>query len=468
MRDFDRLVAVGASAAEALSSQDEWIHRRVESISFPFANRAVYRRYLSVDFTIPAGLKAAVDEVAGPAARPPRFYVPLSLIRRWPPLPRLDLRDSEGLPGPFLTARQNAVLDSAALQGLALQASREIPEDLLLQIARVAAAPSLNERKEALGRVIEQAPPALIQTEAAKAHRQLCGHEGFCALARALLDNTLLWLRVQGWHEDRAVVKFSYDVPIEPQTGEWSMPSFGLAPFNFKFEVPHLGDTSSYHCNVTAPAPLEVVRAELKLGELLGEEDRETTAQVRHHVDSTNARPHSDRIELFAGHAESQAKFYASGDRTGLHGNLWVAVLIQSQGLLRSALGVGLASVVILLAFTAFLHKALSYPEAAVAVLLISPAILGYLSLRPREEALAGGFLVGLRRLIMLSGVPPVLAATTIALSEGRSTLGIYWILAVMTVTQMALLGSLTAAYVAGNWWRAKYKSHPDAHLTPH
>jgi hypothetical protein len=264
------------------------------------------------------------------------------------------------------------------------------------------------------------------------------------------------------------VVKFSYDVPIKPVSGEWSKPSFGLEPFTFKFEVPHLGDTSSYHCNVVAPAPLEVVRAELKLEERPDPEiGPQLPGQVRHHVDSTTPRPRSDAIDLFAGHAESQAKFYAAGDRTGLQGNLWVAVLIQSQGLLRGALGVGLASVVILAALTVFLHKALRYPEAAVAVLLISPAILGYLSLRPQEEALAGGFLVGLRRVIMLSGVPPVLAATTIALSEGHSTPLIYLILGVMTFFQVALLCVLATAYLAGSRWRSKYKAHPDARLTP-
>ncbi len=56
MREVDRLVAVGVSAASALTSQETWIHRRVESITFPFPSRPVYRRHVSVDSPFPRAL----------------------------------------------------------------------------------------------------------------------------------------------------------------------------------------------------------------------------------------------------------------------------------------------------------------------------------------------------------------------------------------------------------------------------
>jgi hypothetical protein len=467
LREVNRLIRVGFSAAHALVCQDEWIHRRVESITFPFANRPVYRRHISVDFTIPEGLDPAVEAVDGPGPqRPPRYYVPLSLVRRWPPLPRLDLRDPAGHPNPFLTGRQNAVLDSAALLGLAQQVSPALSAGLSLPIAQIAAAESQAEREQALAEVIDKAPPESLQGKEADAHRALGLSGVFCALARELIDHSLLWLRVDGWPEDRTIVKFSYDVPIEAKSGNWSARSFGLQPFVFEFVVPHLGDTSSYHCNVVAPAPLEVVRAEMKLEERQPADDT-TADQVRHHVDSTLPRPRSDSIELFAGLAESQAKFYASGDRTGLKGNLWVAVLIQSQGLLQGALGVGLSSVAILLALMLFLAEAVKIADATAAVLLISPAVLGYLSVRPAEEALAGDFLVGLRRLIMLSGVPPVAAATAFALSDHDDSGALYLALGICTALQAALTIGIFLAYVAGNRWRKRYEAHPDSSLAP-
>jgi hypothetical protein len=378
----------------------------------------------------------------------------------------LDLRDPEGCPNPFLTGRQNAVLDSAALLGLARQIAPGISSELLLPIAQIAAGDDRGEREEAIKKVVDESPPESIQGPEADSHRALSTNSVFCSLARELIAHSLLWLRVEGWPEDRMVVKFSYDVPIEANSGNWSARSFGLQPFVFEFEVPHLGDTSSYHCNVVAPAPLEVVRAEMKLEERQPSNGAGAN-QVRHHVDSTRPRPKSESIELFAGLAESQAKFYASGDRTGLEGNLWVAVLIQSQGLLQGAVGVAAASVAILLSIVLLLPNAVKIAEAAVAVLLISPAILGYLCVRPSEEALAGGFLVGLRRLIMLSGVPPVAAATAIALSHSKASSTLYAVLIVLTVLQAALAVGVLFAYVAGNRWREQYQAHPDSSLAP-
>ena len=337
----------------------------------------------------------------------------------------------------------------------------------MLPIALIAAGDDRYGREQALAKVVDEVPPESIQGQEADAHRALGVHSVFCALARELIAHSLLWMRVDGWPEDRTIVKFSYDVPIEAKFSEWSARSFGLEPFVFEFEVPHLGDTSSYHCNVVAPAPLEVVRAEMKLEERRSEDSRPDPNQVRHHVDSTRARPRSDDVELFAGLADSQAKFYAAGDRTGLRGNLWVAVLIQSQGLLQGALGVGAASAAILAAFTVLLPEAVEIADASVAVLLISPAVLGYVSIRPSEEALAGGFLIGLRRLIMLSGGPPVVAAAAIALSQGKTSFLLYAVLVALTLIQVALLIGVLLAYLAGNRWRRQYRSHPDALLAP-
>src|SRR4051794_4689675 len=106
MRELDRLREVGNSAAVALASQNDWIHRRVETITFPFPDQPIYRRHISIDFSVPGGLKPVRDHppvAAGTTPVAARYYVPLSLVRKWPPLPRLDLRDPEGRPIPFLT-----------------------------------------------------------------------------------------------------------------------------------------------------------------------------------------------------------------------------------------------------------------------------------------------------------------------------------------------------------------------------
>lgn len=472
MRQIDRLRAVGRSAATALMDQETWIHRRVESITFPFPTAPVYRRQVSIDFTVPEGLQPASEELREGSTRPPRYYVPLSLVRRWPPLPRLDLRDETGNPIPFLTGRQNSLLDSSALKSVAVGISPKVEVDLQAAIAKIPGAEREDERMSALANVLS-APPESDDSEAAVAHRVLCENQIFCALARDLVVHTLLWLRVEAWPEDREVVKFSYDAPLHPRDTKprWAS-SLGLEPFVFRFEVPHLGTTSSYHCNVISPSPLEVVRAQLALYEPPTHQDdkqKDLVGQVRHHVDSTRKRPESRDVELYVGVSDSQAKFYASGDRTGLEGSIWVAVLIQSQALLRGALGATLAGLAILLSFTILLKEITPITDAAVAVLLVAPAVLGYLLVRPSEGAWAGGFLDGLRRIVIFSGVPPVLAAAVLVLGGGNCpTLAVYAIFSALTVVEASLLVVTWLAYRAGQRWRKLFHPHSDAQLIPH
>jgi hypothetical protein len=247
----------------------------------------------------------------------------------------------------------------------------------------------------------------------------------------------------------------------------WSRASFGLEPFVFAFEVPHLGTTSSYHCNVVAPPPLEVVQTGLALYEPPADGDSisDFSSQMRYGVDSTRARPRSGDLDLYTGVAESQAKFYATGDRTGLRGRIWISLLIQNQGLLGGALGAGVISLGILLAFTILLCATVKLPEAAVAVLLVSPAVLGYLLVRPSDHALVGGFLVALRRVVIACGVPPVLAAAIVALSQSDDSLPVYILLGFLTAIQAILVVLVLVAYLAGRRWRTRLAPHPDASL---
>ena len=188
-------------------------------------------------------------------------------------------------------------------------------------------------------------------------------------------------------------------------------------------------------------------------------------AKLPSYVDSARRRPVSQDIDLFAGLAESQAKFYASGDQVGLKGSFWVSVLIQNKGFLRGSIALNCAIVAILVAFVVFLSEAVRHSDAAVAVLLISPAVLGYLYLQPTEEAFVGGFLVGLRRIIMLSGAPPVAAAAAITLSNSPPSPLMYLGIGILALIQTAILGAVTYIYVEGNRWRKLYTPHSDAML---
>lgn len=434
MRHAEQLERVGKSAAGVLRKEETWIHRRVESLAFPIPDTPTVRRRVSIDFSIPTGLEPI--DAAPSAHRPPRFYVPLSILRKWPPLDRLDLFGEDGRSIPFLTGRQNRTLDAAVLLEMAEALVREqLPGTALTdqekrEIRRVAlsagpaAADALAGVCPSYDAVPDGAGSPMIET--------LRSDKTFSALARTLCDQTILWLRTEGEHEDREIVKFAYDLPWEGSGESFGRASFGLEPFRFEFATPHVGATGSYHLHLETPPALQVLAAELvlfdqadaaELGEPIKQESVRYRAMTSHPVHA----PH-DGFEAFVDAGGPNAKFYVSGHRRGLAGRVYVSVKLNVAGFLRS---VSLGSLLIAAVIGAFAWKSnqtLKNDNSAVAVLVVVPALLAYL-LRPSEHVLVGGLLVGLRRLVILGGVWPLLAAVLVVVISSA------------TVLQFSLLG---------------------------
>ncbi len=464
MRSTDRLVTVGLSAAKALRSQESWIHRRVESLTFPLPEQPVYRRQVSIDFTIPEGLKPAADPVGG---RPARYYVPLSLIRKWPPLPSLDLRGSSGEPIPFLTAAQNQLLDAAALLSLAVETvTQPIPNESMTAIARIARTRG-NVAAEAVKEILpslQDAPRGTLD----QWHEDLRADEIFRGLATAMARSTLLWFRVDGQVEDRAVVKFAYDIPYRNELEITDRATFGLRPFTFAFDTPHAGSSGSYHLNLTAPAPLEIAGSVMVLYEPQPENPApdEISQLVRHEVSSSEDPPPGLDVELFAGVSARQAKFYVSGKRPDLTGRVHVYILVAQQGLLRGALGAAVGTAIVLVLVTALQSAAAKKTGEVVGLLLIAPAILGYLLVRPSEHVLAGGLLAGVRRLVISIGIWPVAAATVFALSAGKMTTVACIALIACCVAEVVTAALLGKALYCGDQWRRDLAAPPGNRLS--
>jgi hypothetical protein len=130
------LIRVGGSALDAFLRQAEWIHRRVERVTFPARNEPIIRRTVTIDFTIPDALRPTDPKLDG-ATSDGLFYVPLSVLRKWPPVLQLDLRNEQDEPIPLLTRSQNGIADKALLVALAQKVAGEealgetdIPEHL--------------------------------------------------------------------------------------------------------------------------------------------------------------------------------------------------------------------------------------------------------------------------------------------------------------------------------------------------
>jgi hypothetical protein len=414
MHDKEQLENAGRAAAAALASQGEWIHRRVERISFPSPEEPVYRRHVSVDFTIPEDLIPVQADAAEE-----RYYVPLSLILKWPPLLRLDLRDALDKPIPFLTGKQNAILDRAVLVALARDALGGSPAPDIAQ-----AIDAITEEKDTADAALRDLLPSSVEpdvlAELDEARQKLRNSQVFVGTAGGLRDSTFLWLRVSGKPGDREIVKFAYDIPMEGKVRPWSAASFGFRAFIANFDSPHIGSSSSYHLTISAPAPLKVIDTEIKLRkrpQIGGEASEEVVGDCC----PANSPVKKAGLTMYTEPVGDQGRFYLQGNRDQCFGEAQVA-LIADNSLSRN--GVLAASLIAALvtAYWIRLEQVLELNEAAVTLALVAPALLAYILVRPAQNEFARSFSTGIRRTLALAGFVPILGATAIVLSGGANS----------------------------------------------
>src|SRR4051794_436160 len=109
------LAVASAQNYDAVANPLDWIHRRVESISF--TERLTVQRRISVDFTIKEQFSPFI--AGRDSEHPSLYFLPIALLRKWPPLMQLDLRTAEGDPIPLLTTGKNREIDAAVLRRIA-------------------------------------------------------------------------------------------------------------------------------------------------------------------------------------------------------------------------------------------------------------------------------------------------------------------------------------------------------------
>lgn len=422
MHQQEVLELVGRSALWAYRNQAVWVHRRVESVTFPARNDPIVRRHVSIDFSIPEGLAA----INGDADERPEdelyYYVPVSVLQKWPPVLQLDLRNAQDEAIPLLTRDQNAVTDGALLLALASDltaGSRQLADsDIPRHLKTIASRPG-DEAREALTAIIPPDPRHDDGLQSA-----LRGSAEFLDLAGGLVDNTLLWLRVCGGRNERTIVKFAYDVARELDVTTWDRAAFGIAPLEARVETPHIGSAGSYHLAVVSPAPLDIVDAQLTLSRRAtplhnvdeGDVIARCTAQQSRELEGPFQPDLEDRdLRLYADAAGRQARFYIAGRRDGCFGRLRISIAVQKSGFLQGAALASTLIALLLLAYAIGFGTIVEKPERVTPVLLLVPGLLAYLVVRPRDHELARDFLAGTRRLLLLSGLLPIINAASLA-----------------------------------------------------
>jgi hypothetical protein len=251
---------------------NEWVHRRVTTVSF--VNERQFHRHVSIDFTIPIWRASP-----GYSSTEGAHIIPITLLeKRHDVLRHVNVVDESGHSVSILITQEVWTIVSAMLQDL-LRASlgaAVLTRCQLHDIEQVVCAPPDKARAH-----LEQLTAALRNVhgdqiaEAAKL--------AFSALANDLTDNFLMVALVSGRPGQRRILKFDYEDEARSSRhpsvrwsteGSWgrlverikSWPSLiavqvGLAPLPIVLGIRDVAYAMSYHIELPSPDGLYFLRA---------------------------------------------------------------------------------------------------------------------------------------------------------------------------------------------------------------
>jgi hypothetical protein len=379
------LATIGQAGATLLdASEDEWIHRRVESLAV--GPELLSRRHVSIDFTVPGGARAAGQ---GPFESTV-CYLPLSFLQKRPSLIWFDLRDEADQPIPLLTLAQTLQADREALQEFArIRLERdEFPGELTETVKQIVFAP-ITSARDALRNLVAPSATALPEWVNSEARRGLASDHRFLDLAKHLAVSTLLWVPITLEPGRRRVVKLAYEVatPNRLLLRKTFGAFFGW-PQTYWVQGENMGNLSSYHLTVLAAPYLEITSAKLVVAQ---EPQPQIETQVERRV----------------------VHFHLTGTRVDAASVAQVSVRVERQGYLSSAALTCflIGSMFLIVRHWAWLALPPSRLEPTVTILLVVPAILAALLARPAYVLSDLRLILGLRTMLSFVGVLAVYGA---------------------------------------------------------
>jgi hypothetical protein len=424
-----------------------WIHRRVERVEFTETDLAHWQ--FSVDFTVPVGLKPFQRRLA----KPDIFFLPIALLRKWPPLMKLDIRSEEGRSVPLLTSEKNRRVDAAALAGLARYAG-DTSSELVNPLMRIAHATS----KERAARRMDCFVDALLSRTERMSDDQLVRWLRVLRVATSLGENSLLWARVGAIQEQRQIVKVGFDRILPRPARRWRfLPE--LAGESIELELPNLGERESYHLEFTPPPGTDVIEARLEITDPIAEDaDDADRLGLQAQGNGTKKRfgrqiiTPSDEIPAnripYSLNLLSRAYFYIA-ESSGQSGRALLKLAPARQGFLH---GAAYASVITaaLLWIVWWWAPALTEPRhqgPTLTALVLLPALLSYLFAQPLPHPIARRRITGIRLLTRIATLLPVAAglimlSATLHTKTGQPDVDYiqgWWLLLAVTATALAI-----------------------------
>jgi hypothetical protein len=358
---------------------------------------------LSVDFTLPeAGIGA---------------HVPISVLPKWPPLYDFDFRGADGKPLPLLTSAQNGVIDEA----------------LLLALVEKISPASLSDPNFAKALTSLTRGPETHLGEAFESFRRGLGGvfddpdvERLLDIAAMLTDATFLWYPAAGEPGGRTSCKVEYLIPglnIESwhrrllRSLSWAQPAEYIPLW-------HIGADANFHAELEAPPVLTIRSAEPNYYWFT-----EGGPAVEVEAATKEAERAGLRPDQYVDNEGSLAHVYVAGRRplgADLVATLAASRLAISPMFVATILIAGLATF-----FYAWRGQMVEAADrdAAVAVLILVPALIGYVVIRPADHPSLRSRILGVQLLSLASSVIPLcMAILLLRIANEPSCLQIAWL----------------------------------------
>jgi hypothetical protein len=454
---------VGGITAALLGRGPQWVHRRVETMSF--VDDRVVRRHLSVDFTLPKWLRTKLQTPAGEQV----FLVPITLLERRDAAMNFDVMDEHNVALPLLTRREDSQLTGAALTELALQALRRhkikgaVHDDIVAAIAFS----STSTYEDGLPYIRSLISPRssewrLLSADSTAQREVLRQDDDFCDFLGAFAKSSLAFVPVVGAAGCHRVLKLSFDEEVLLSRSALSF--IGWSPTVVVPTLPLVGLAETYHVQVTPPPNIEFTEAGLSAQrpcELIRTTVGERTASA------------TDTYRRFAGGPIRSVHLYQPRSHQLASGVMWFAIRAERRGLLFGAAVAALLIAAMLTFFGVVTDAIVQQPSSSTSLLLLAPGLVAAYLLRPGEHAMARK-LLGVARLLLIleAAMAFAAAATMIALypevasaeEVPQASSALEWSLRGLAIGAGALLLLLTASLVLP---RARRSDRGDRHDPP-
>lgn len=454
-----------------------WIHRRVERVQY--SDSETLKWHFSVDFTIKESFTPFEVDPDGPDT----YYLPLALLRKWPPLMNLDLRDELDRPIPLLTSEKNRRVDAAALAGVvAGRSPSSAASEMLEQVATATSIEEAEARITAFASHVESdVLPNLATAETIDDWRRVL------LLSTNFAWNSLLWARIKGDPGQRQLVKVAFEHMMPPAAPlRRRLPStFGITGEWIRLDLHNLGERESYHLEFVPPKGTDVLESRLQVLDPLGHREQPRWHDLKARLGRWKRR--RERRERYTGAATkrrfgrslttlpsdpsplprkgtayslnmvTRAHFYVA-ESAGQRGKAHIRLGPTRREFLTGALYASILTTGLLWFSYAFAENLVeeNHEAPTVTALLLLPALLSYLFTQPLPHPIARRMIAGVRIITRTVTLLPVAAALimlglTTVTGPGNPDVGLieeWWMGLAILASVLTFLLALTAKFL--------------------